>query len=378
MVGTEIEKTDGFKFALTALTAIGTLLYATYTYFQKTAIDVKYYAPIIGLISVSLILFMFLVFYILIKGYSLELYRTKDSELKKRNEEWASSIYLLAFLIFVMLLSNVILLFAFNSFGMLNNNIYYILSFVSILISFRFGWPYLEYKKDKQDIEKLNMIWNHYINIQKILNNHIINSLGRKTKQKLKKLYLIVKSTLGEKNQQKLKKFNSIFRSSIQNDSGKEISQNILKLYFGFVLLGAALLVWLIIFVLIITSPLVHITFDMQSVYYKNDEQIPIQIKVTGPIYDSQLKLYKENSENNLTLIDQLTLKPEHNSDRKISGEQSILGGNAFELGTYYFFINTTNRNMTVGYYELIYSFSKYEYGKSFYLLNKSEISSIK
>jgi hypothetical protein len=112
----------------------------------------------------------------------------------------------------------------------------------------------------------------------------------------------------------------------------------------------------------------------MQNIYYKNDEQIPIYIKVAGPIYDSQLKLYKENSENNFTLIDQLPLKPEHNSYRKISGDQSILSGNAFEFGTYYSFINVTNPNMTVGYYELIYSFSKYEYGKGFYLLNNSKI----
>ncbi len=112
----------------------------------------------------------------------------------------------------------------------------------------------------------------------------------------------------------------------------------------------------------------------MQNIYYKDDGQIPINIKVTGPIYDSQLKLYKENSENNLTLIDQLPLKPEHNSYRKISGSQLILSGNSFELGTYYSFINITHPNMTVGYYELIYSFSKYEYGKGFYLLNKSEV----
>jgi hypothetical protein len=42
----ESEKTDGFKFALTALTAIGTLLYGAYSYFQKTAIEIKYYVPL--------------------------------------------------------------------------------------------------------------------------------------------------------------------------------------------------------------------------------------------------------------------------------------------------------------------------------------------
>lgn len=369
----ESGKTDGFKFALTALTAIGTLLYATYSYSQKTAIDIKYYVPFIGLISVSLILFIFLLFYIFIKGYSLELHRPKDSYLKKRNENLASSIYLLAFLIFIMLLTNVILLFAVGALGKLDNNVYYIIFFLSILSSFLFGWPYLGYK---QDDEKVSRVLNHYIKIQKILNNYIINFLNGITKQKLEKLYLMVKSTLGEKNQQKLKKFNLIFRNAIKNDSGKEIPQNILKFYFAFFLLGAASLIWLmIVFFLILNFPLLgHVTFDMQSIYYKNDEQIPIQIKVTGPIYDSQLKLYKENSENNLTLIDQLPLKPEHNSSRKISGEQSILSGNTFELGTYYSFINITNPNMTAGYYELIYSLSKYEYGKSFYLLNKSEI----
>ncbi|VVB89961.1 Uncharacterised protein [uncultured archaeon] len=372
----ENEKTDGFKFALTALTAIGTLLYATYSYSQKTAIDIKYYVPFIGLISVSLILLIFLLFYIFIKGYSLELHRPKDSDLKKRNEILASAIYLLAFLIFIMLLTNVILLFAFGALGKLDNNAYYIIFILSILSSFLFGWPYLEYK---QDNEKLNILLNHYITHQKILNNYIINFLNGISKQKLEKLYLMFKGTFGEKNQKKLKEFNLIFINILKNDSGKEIPQNILKFYFAFFLLGTASLIWLIIvFLLILNFPLLgHVTFDMQSIYYKNDEQIPIQITITGPIYDSQLRLYKEISESNLTLIDRLSLKPGHNSSRKISGEQSILSGNAFELGTYYSFINITNPNMTPGYYELIYSVSNYEYGKSFYLLNKSEISQI-
>lgn len=299
----ESGKTDGFKFALTALTAIGTLLYATYSYSQKTAIDIKYYVPFIGLISVLLILFIFLLFYIFIKGYSLELHRPKDYDLKKRNENLASSIYLLAFLIFIMLLTTAILLFAFGALGKLDNNTYYIIVFLSILSSFLFGWPYLEYK---QDDEKVSMVLNHYIKIQKILNNYIINFLNRITKQKLEKLYFMVKSTLGYKNQQKLNKFNIIFINAIKNDSGKEIPQNILKFSFAFSLLGAATLIWLmIVFFLILNFPLLgHVTFDMQSTYYKNDEQIPISIKITGPIYDSQLKLYKENSKNNLTLID--------------------------------------------------------------------------
>lgn len=362
-------KTDGFKFALTALTAIGTLLYATYSYSQKTAIDIKYYVPLIGLISVSLILFICLLLYIFIKGYTLELHDTKDSNLKKRNEKLASVIYLLAFLIFIMLLVNVILLFAFGALGKLDNNVYYIIFFLSALSSFLFGWPYLEYKPDKW---KVRLGWNHYITIIRI---YIFNFLSEKTKQKLEKLYLMFKNILSEKNHQKFKKFNLMFSNTLKNILRREISQKILNIYFACFLLCIAILYWFIIFILLLNFPLSgHVTIDMQSIYYKNDGQIPIYIKVTGPIYDSQLKLYKENSESSLTLIDQLSLKPEHNSSKKISGEHSILSGNALEFGTYYSFINITNSNMTVGYYELIYSFSKYEYGRSFYLLNKSEI----
>ncbi len=102
----------------------------------------------------------------------------------------------------------------------------------------------------------------------------------------------------------------------------------------------------------------------MGNNYEKNDT-IPVYIKKTGPNYDFQLKLYKEYSKDNLTPIDNLPIKvSEINLSKKVSGDHSILTGNVFEFGTYYFYINTTNPNMTAGYYKLRYN----EYGRSFYL----------
>lgn len=95
------DKTDGFKFAVTVLAAFGTIVYATYTYFQNTPVDNNFYLLVSVLILVALILVIALLIYTLIKGYSMEV---RDTNQKERLEKRASQIYLMAFFAFTALL----------------------------------------------------------------------------------------------------------------------------------------------------------------------------------------------------------------------------------------------------------------------------------
>ena len=93
-------ETGSFGFALTLLTIIGTIFYAVFSYFQNESIEVHSYSLVCGLITIGFILILGLVFYILIKGHSME-----EKEPKKTFQtNLASYIYLYTFKIFTVLL----------------------------------------------------------------------------------------------------------------------------------------------------------------------------------------------------------------------------------------------------------------------------------
>lgn len=47
---------DGFKFAITFLAAVGTIVYALYIYFQTSVLDNSFFIPVMGLTNILLIL----------------------------------------------------------------------------------------------------------------------------------------------------------------------------------------------------------------------------------------------------------------------------------------------------------------------------------
>ncbi|MEA2032864.1 MAG: hypothetical protein U9N41_04685 [Euryarchaeota archaeon] len=102
-------ETGSFRFAVTSLAALGTILYVVYNYLQTTPIDPNWHAIICVFISVALILVGGFLAYILIKGYSLEVQNLTQ---KDYLPNLASSIYLLSFLIFIMLLAYLLCVFA--------------------------------------------------------------------------------------------------------------------------------------------------------------------------------------------------------------------------------------------------------------------------
>ncbi len=294
-------ETGGFRFAVTLLVALGTVLYTVYNYFQNKPVDIYWYSLVCGLIPVALILVFGLLFYILIKGYSMEV---QESNQKESLAKWASRIYLIVLLIFTMLL------------------VFILSVFVSV---------YLDVKTEiTTSIVAIGFI-------SFILFFVFIFFLPLFRKNRRKRGIII------------------------------------------FMVFLALLLLWPTLFSPVLYSPLQgHVTVDMGGIYYKNDAPIHVLIHVTGPNTGLSIQLFQENSNHNLSLNDLITLSPERNPSKTVSGENSTLVGNALDYGTYNVLINTTN--LSAGYYELVCKRQKYEKtysARGFYLLNSSKQSGI-
>lgn len=323
-------KTDGYKFAVTVLTAIASILYVIYTYFQNMPLDEDLYFHICGLVAVTLILILGFVFYLLIKGYSMEV--QDDSHAKYLNK-MASYFYVGSLLLFLWLIVNVVCFFYVvyclkSESGMLNAVISFSISSITIIL---FILPSLK-NKDWTDFERAKF------------EPSVIKS----------KFYLAYITFL----RLKLHKINILF---IQRLSA--------LLLIGFIM-------WIFLFVLVLGSPLQgHVTIDMESIYYKNDAQIPVLIQVTGPNTDLFVVLYKKIY-GNLSEISFIgPIEPTFSGPKRdlevISNNRLV--GNSLSNGNYNVFINTTN--LTTGYYELMCireSYWKTYEVKGFYLLNNS------
>jgi len=89
---------------------------------------------------------------------------------------------------------------------------------------------------------------------------------------------------------------------------------------------------------------------EMNDMYSKQSEQIPIVISITGVQYDNVVvNLSKVELNNNLKLIDSIKIKSTHDKSKVISSEYLI--GNNLNVGKFKFYINSTN--LSAGYYEL-------------------------
>ena len=99
----------GFRFAVTLLASLGTILYAVYVYLQNTPVDAFLFRLLCGFIAVALILVFSLLFYLLIKGYLMEVQSDSEdkqdySKLKYRLTKMASQVYMISFFVFTLLL----------------------------------------------------------------------------------------------------------------------------------------------------------------------------------------------------------------------------------------------------------------------------------
>lgn len=96
-------ETGGFSFAVTLLVALGTIVYVGYNYVRQTPLDINSYVFFCVLIPPALMLVICLLFYVLFKGYSMEVPDSKQKNQKNRLNDLSSTIYRMSLSMFAML-----------------------------------------------------------------------------------------------------------------------------------------------------------------------------------------------------------------------------------------------------------------------------------
>lgn len=101
------EKTNGFKFALSALTALVTFSYISINILQQSVFNFKIYIIALAIVSVTITVSMLLFIYIIILGFSFEVH---DQYVKKKIENLSTKIYISSFFVTLLILIIMIIL----------------------------------------------------------------------------------------------------------------------------------------------------------------------------------------------------------------------------------------------------------------------------
>lgn len=98
---TDAENPDSFKFAITFLAAVGTILYAVYNYFQIKSIHISWFSYVMDFTTILLVSSFFIMAYILLKGITIEV---KDPQKVIILNKIAKDVYIMAFLMGILFL----------------------------------------------------------------------------------------------------------------------------------------------------------------------------------------------------------------------------------------------------------------------------------
>lgn len=347
---------DGFKFAITAITALVTFSYLSYNYFQNTAVNGNLYSVGLVIITTVVVSILILLFYIFIKGLAIEL---QDSCQKEKLEKLASDIFRKFFLIgLILFIYSSLFYYMYTSILYHNEidiNIIYIILVLVAVFSLYLHNKYM--KRSSLDIfiieENIKQSWNKFnSDKQDSFINKILISIGN-TLVPIRNM-IMAKIISIKPHHPKLYRY--LLNLGIDTGRTKFVTFCLFEIF----------MLYLIVFLVIASLMPGDALIDIGSIHYKSTP-IPVSIKITGPDTGLSINLLKENYEHNLTQIDQIKLEPFHNPNT-IFGNNTILLGNSMENGIYNVFINTTN--LTEGYYELV-CFRNYQYIKGFYLINK-------
>lgn len=136
-------KSDGYKFAVTFLAAIGSILYTMYNYLHNTLVPQTLYYSICLLISLGSIIATGFILYLLIKGFSMEV---KDGEHVKNLNNIARQIYLdtiVTFSVLVLYIISGFIISIFLGYGLVSIAIQTIILFIIIILTLFLFWPHL-------------------------------------------------------------------------------------------------------------------------------------------------------------------------------------------------------------------------------------------
>jgi len=329
------EQTDGYKFAVTLLVAFSVIFFKVYDYLQTVSVDESLYISIIMVLSSTILILLFLVIYIFLKGYCFEMYNPVFLRL-------ARMMYMMAFLLVFLFL------------------IYWLCIFV-----FKVETPALAEIIELVQFSAISSL------VMVIFMLFILPKIFKIT------IKYMIEFSQGD-NKERLNEFLEVMDYIFSGQSSPEDGVQALVLLLTYLwLLLISLIILSFLFIALLNSPLQgNIVIDMENLYDENDAQIPVSIKVTGLNTGLLINLSKENSEHILTRIDSIKLEPMHNPEKTASGENLTLVGNALDYGNYNVFINTTD--LAAGYYEIVCMRKDECVVKGFYILNNSHQLQIK
>ena len=301
------------------MAASGSILYAIYNNIQNAPINIDSYFLICLMIAGAFISIIGFLAYLLIKGYLMEAQDTEGIEFFNKFASW---LYRCSLLVFV------------------------ILAFLIVLFFFDFNAP-SEIKEFVKIIYWVAIGLLLFISVIIYIYQHLTKKIPNKT-------------------------------SSMKKMSFEKRDWAVI------ILLAVIVFVWIVLFYCFVYyTPLQgHVEVDMESIYYKNDTQIPVLIQVTGPNTGLFAILYKDihgnrSNASNISFIgpiEPILLDLESDFEERKMVSNNILLGNYLGNGKYIIFIKTTN--LTTGYYELMCLrkafYEKTCESKSFYLFNRS------
>lgn len=396
---------DKFKFAVALLTTFGTILYVVYNYYQNAAITNEGIDRLLrSTLELGIVSSIGLIIYISLIGAS----KGAPVYLRKKIEKWASKIYSITFIIIVIELIKTIIFVFTNGLDLVNNHlkidsvlvklITFIVFFAILLYVFIFKPHWINHKSHWINhtsesnnkigivfafvafaLSLLIMAWFYLwdcriylfiiliISYLLIVYRHVMNRI-------IERIFTITPGKISwidyiHRNFKNLKESNRIFALII--------------ICVGFLLLD------------LYFEPVPYyfaegrVDFNMGSIYYKNDTQIPVSVEITGRNFQINASLFKENfnyTSNNYTRTPKENISIRHpENDTTIGWIKNLGAGNekkelprtifgnstlvvtVLDKQNYNIFINTTN--LTGGYYLLVITPPNGKnYSKAFYL----------
>jgi hypothetical protein len=357
--------TDVLKFAITALTALGTILFAVFNYTQNNAFSANMYYLLVGIITICIYSSLFFIIYLLVCGISMVVKTPEGAWDKLASNPF---LYTVALMI-VLSITNLVMPFMYYF-----KYIYYIeyLWIITILLFILYMFmnciiPIEDQKQTYWDGALLLLpviistfimflkpnttifeIYSGYLYAITFIINFIITAIFITfcfiVIIKRKHLLIWGKHFLTLKQEQK-KEFYSVLFLSIA------VSMMIYPItMFSTYLVGD------------------RVNISMKEINCKNDSMIPVVIQITGKNEGIDISLYQKHLIPNYSI--KITPRINTSSPEIANGNDSTLIGNAMDISRYNIFINTSN--LPVGYYEIVviplFNQSK-SYSKGFYLL---------
>lgn len=373
----EVDRSDGFKFAVTLIVAFLTFSSGIYNYVENNPVNDLLYK----LFKILFPLFSFtvlgLVIYIIVKGVSLEIDSFQD---KRKLEDLSSLIYLSTFK--VSLISTLVILIV-NIFDLLSTK--YVFSIKSdmliyieiLLLIFILRCYLLKVLLIKNSLEK-GFFWKNILNTEKVsevtrdkFNSEKEHSSFITTYRYGKYfvpccLYLVLNAFISEITGAKDVDYLSasigiltvgLLAAPIRN-IWIIIESNIFTGHFDKkpqadkILLRIMIIFLLIYFIGFFLSPHLlagNIKIEMNNDPFVKNDQIPLQIINTGHNENIIVSLCKTNKEGKISILDSIEVHPIKNVNEVIFGK--YLRSSSLDYGVYKININTTN--LTQGYYEI-------------------------